>query len=239
MPRKFRKQYGLKSTRKPKTYVPGWGGIAGRGIGYLSKTFTTKGSTANKALRLARKVANLVNIEEKIDDTQQTSVTFDYNGAIDILNNPAQAITDVGRIGDSIKVQKIHIKGTVAGSTTAGTLSNNRLILFWDEQNQVATAADLLETVGSTYSPFSPKHYDKRFRSNILYDQHFSLSTVPGSQAWFKNFEVSLPIGKHTQFSAASTTINTGALKFLYITDVVTSNLPNITYYARCFYTDD
>lgn len=240
MARTMRKQGPAKRSKfTRKQYVPGWGGMAGRGIHAFSKAFTSKGSTANKALRLARKVANLVNVEEKINDKTVSSTTFDYAGTIDILNNPAQGTTDVTRIGDSLKNQRVQIQGTVAGSTTAGTISNNRLILIWDEQNQITTMADLLEVTGSNMAPHAPKHYDKRFRCIVLYDQAFSLSTVPGSQAWFKNFRIDLPIGKHTQFSAGSTTINTGCLKLCYISDLTAANLPNMTYYSRVFYTDD
>lgn len=239
MARKMKKQTAMKKQRKPKQYVPGWGGMAGRAIGTFSKWATTKGSTANKALRLARKVANLVNIEFKYKDTSLSQTAFDWSGSIATLNNPAQGQTDTTRIGDSIKVQSLKIRGTVNNASGANITSNCRLIVFWDEQEQISTAADLLENTASTVTPFSPKHYDKRFRSIVLFDQMVTMSSVSGSNSAFRNFEIELPIGKHTQFSAASTTINTGALKFLYISDLVTSNLPTITYYARVFYTDD
>lgn len=228
-----------KPVRRQKHYVPGWGGMAGRGLGLVQKHLTSKGSMAYKALRLARKVADAVNVEYKIFDSSSASVQPDYNGSIITLNNMAQGTTDVTRIGDSIKNQNIVIRGGVTNTTTASTYNRTRIILVWDEQNQISTIADLLEATGSSQVVLSPKHYDKRFRSNVLYDQTFSTSTYTGSQAFFRDWEINLPINKHTQFSAGTTTVNTGALKLILISSGVTSNLPNVDYYARLTYTDD
>lgn len=86
---------------------------------------------------------------------------------------------------------------------------------------------------------FSPKNYDKRFRCSVLYDQFFLVGTQSGMQAFARDFEINLPLDKHTQFASATTTINTGALKMFVCSDGVTTNLPNIHFYSRLTYTDD
>lgn len=236
------KQYKPKANRnkrRRRRVVAGYGGMAGRAIGYFRKNLTTKGSTINWLLKKTKQLADAVNIEYKKSDTIVTGATPDYNGTIVEVNTPAQGIADNQRIGDSIKVQSITIRGQVTNVNTANILNNVRVMLVWDDQNQISTIADLLETTGSYQVVFSPKHYDKRFRSNILYDQLFTVSTHLGSQAFFRDFEISLPINRHTQFNAATTNINTGSLKFILISGNVTSNLPIVNWYARMSFTDD
>lgn len=244
MARKMVKQYkpiAKKPVRKPRqrNYVPGWGGVVGRGIGWASRTFTNRGSTANKALSLARKVADMVNVEYKHFDQVVNAVQPDYNGTLVTLNNMAQGTTDATRIGDSIKVQNVIIRGQVVNNATSNQLNRTRIMLIWDEQNQISSITDLLESTGSVFVMYSPKNYDKRFRSIVLYDQVFSTATFTGSQAFFRDFEINLPINKHTQFSAGTTTINTGALKLVLISSGITSNLPSVDGYVRVTYTDD
>lgn len=235
------KQYKVKANKRyrRKQYVPGWGGMIGRGIGLASRALTTKGSMAYKALRLARKVADAVNVEYKNFDQAAAATTFDYNGTGYVLNQPAQGSADTQRIGDSIKCQNILIRGNVQGSITAGQLNKCRIILIWDEQNQIATLADLLELTGVGNVVFSPKNYDKRFRCTVLYDQLFLVGTQSGMQAFARDFEINLPINKHTQFASGTTTINTGALKMFVCSDGVATNLPQLHFYSRLTYTDD
>lgn len=244
MARKMKKQYVAKAAkpkghRRRKQYVPGYGGMAGRAIGYFRKNLTTKGSTMNWLLKKTKQLADAVNIEYKIYDNITANSTPDYNGTIVSLNLPAQGTADTQRIGDSIKCQHLVVRGQVVNNPSASILNHTRVILVWDEQNQITALSDLLETTGSSNVVFSPKHYDKRFRSNVLYDQMFTTSTYSGSQAFWKDFEINLPIDKHTQFSAASTTINTGALKMILMSSGVTTNLPSVTFYSRLSFTDD
>lgn len=228
----------MRRPRRRVKRVPGWGGAIGRVAGVGMK-YVSKGGMAYKALRLARKVADAVNIEYKNFDQAAAGTTFDYNGVAYVLNTPAQGAADTQRIGDSIKCQNITIRGNIQGSTTAGQLNKCRMILIWDEQNQITTLGDLLELVGTSNVVFSPKNYDKRFRCRVLYDQLWLVGTQSGMQAFARDFEISIPINMHTQFASATTTINTGALKMFFCSDGVTTNLPQLHFYSRLSYTDD
>lgn len=235
--KRFRKRMGVVRQRatagKGKTrYVPGIGGSIGRlakvGMGYVSK-----GGMAYKALRLARKVANAVNIEYKINDTLANGTTFDYAGTMVTVNNPAQGSTDVTRIGDSIKCQNLMLRFLL---TRGAGDSTGRVIVFWDDQNQISTGANLLEVTGTASSVLSPKLYDARFRSKVLYDKVFVMDQVNQS-TWDEN--VQIKIDQHTQFNAGSTTINTGALKVLFISNITGANIPTVNYYSRLSFTDN
>lgn len=223
MVRKVRRRKGARK------HVPGWGGIAGRVAG-MGMKYVSKGGMAYKALKLARKVANAVNIEYKIFDTQ-SSTTPDYTGTVVTLNTPSQGTTDIQRIGDSIKCQNLVLRGY---AIRQGADVMARVMVLWDPQNKITASSDILETVGSSYSVFSPKHYDKRFQSRVLFDKTIKCF----SSSLGQDFDVTIPIDQHTQFSAGTTTINTGALKVLVISNTL-ANQPSIILYSRLSFTDD
>lgn len=222
------KTNGVRKRRAP---VPGWGGAIGR-VARVGMKYVTKGGMAYKALRLARKVADAVNIEYKHFDTESLGGAIDFTGGVAILNAMAQGASDQTRIGDSIKVQNNNIRFVMARN---GQDAQVRVIIYWDDQNQITTLANLLQVSGTAASTLSPKNYDLRFRSKILHDQTYNIT----SNFSLVKDEVLLNIDAHTQFSAATTTINTGALKIAIVSNVSGVNLPTISYYNRCTYTDD
>ena len=191
------------------------------------------GSAAYSALKIAKRLKDMVNTEYKFFDTQATT-NVDYTGSLNILNSMAQGQTDVTRIGDSIKVQNLVVRGAIASSAVA--TSSLRMMIIWDPQNKTTTTADVLEYVGSVYAPFSPKDYDKRFQTKVLYDRVHSL--VPTAESALTHFDYVIPINQHTQFEGASTTINSGALKMLIISSSI-ANLPVVVFQARISYTDN
>lgn len=230
-----RKRPYKKSKGRGRRRVPGWGGAAGRLAGVGMK-YVSKGGMAYKALRLAKKVANAVNVEYKHLDTSSGSVTPDYAGSSVTLNNPPQGSTDQTRIGDSIKNQNLVLRGTVQASTTTPFSNLVRLILIWDDQNQYSTLSDLLENTGSSVSVYSPKNYDRRFRNRVIWDRLFVVNTY---NQFVIPFDETFNIDQHTQFSAGTTTQFTGSLKLIMLSDRTATALPQVAYYARLTYTDD
>jgi len=230
MARKKIRQYPKR--KAGKQYVPGWGGMAGRGLGLVRK-YTTKGGMAYKALTLARKIADAVNIEYKHSDTNGAPAAVDYTGGVlTLLSSISQGITDQQRIGDSIKVQNNMIRFSIARN---GTDALVRVILIWDKQNQISATSDVLELVGAANAPLSPKNYDKRFRSQILFDKTYSLD----ANRSILHDECALDVDQHVQFSAGTTTPVTGDLILMTISNLVTTNLPTFGYYNRVTFTDD
>lgn len=207
------KSTGVRKRRAP---VPGWGGAIGRVAGVGMK-YVTKGGMAYKALRLARKVADAVNIEYKHLDANSIGGAIDYTGGVAILNAPAQGTTDQTRIGDSIKVQNNNNRFVIVRN---GQDCQVRVIFYWDDQNQITSLAQLLDYTGSASSTISPKNYDLRFRSKILHDKTYNIT----ANRPLASDEVLLNIDAHTQFAAGTTTINTGALKIALVSNVTGVN---------------
>lgn len=226
------RKYNKRKQYRRKKYVPGIGGAIGRvakvGMGYVNK-----GGIAWKALRLARKVANAVNVEYKHLNILDTS-TASYNGYFAQINNCLQGTTDSNRIGDSIKCQNLTLRATMtrAGSTD----SKVRCLVIWDKQAKTTSASDVLEQTGNSYAPLSPKNYDKRFQTKVLFDRTVILTSNDPQ----REIDVVIPIDQHTQYVGASNVVNTGFLGLIFISDQVAgATAPAIQYYARMTFTDN
>ena len=231
MPKRYNKK--VRKVGRKRKFVPGWGGSIGRAAGVGMK-YVTKGGMAYKALRLARKVANAVNVEYKAYDTSSAAGAADYNGGVgSLMSAISQGTADNQRIGDSLKVQNLTFRSFAARNGQDAWL---RYMIIYDPQNQISGVTDVLASVGSQLSVVAPKNYDKRFRCRVLHDKLFALTS---GNATLQSDEITIPIDLHTQFSAGTTTILTGDIKILVISNVVTTNLPTFTYYARISFTDN
>lgn len=228
---KVTKQNGRR--KGGKQYVPGWGGMVGRGLGWARKSLTSKGSVANKALRLARKVADMVNVEYKYFDLTSTGNAFSDIGTFGIMNSIPQGNAESQRIGDSVKLQNVTLRYDVKRQTNDCFA---RIMVIWDKMNSTSAVNDILQSNNNINVTNNPKNYDKRFQTQILYDKIINLNTNHPQQ----HEEVVIDISQHTQYSAGTTTILTGALKLLYISNDGTGpSYPVLNYYARMTYTDD
>lgn len=176
-----------------------------------------------------KKLKQLVNVEiKKVNNL--TLATPGYVGQIVQLNTIAQGDTDTTRDGDSLKLQKLKFSCLISNTRVASA----RVVIFWDQQNVVANPLDLLDNVGTADGPLSYKNYDKRFQSKILMDRRVILH--PNSQA--RLIEGNLPIHRHTQFEAGTTTINTGALKVLFLGDAAAAQ-STFRWISRLSFTDN
>lgn len=222
--------YKKYNYRRPyKRPVRGWGGVAGRALGYGMKHLNRRG-LAYKAFALARKVADQVNTEYKyVDVTDLASPT--YSGYVATLNNISQGVTDTTRVGDSCKLQNLTLRGSI---TRNGTDGHVRIMILWDKQAKVTSASTVLENTGTAYATLSPKKYDTRFQTKALKD--FRVHVTQDSP--IKEFNMVIPINKHTQFDAATSTIDTGVLRILIISDMAASQ-PITSYYSRLTFTDN
>lgn len=227
------KQNGRSRVRRQKQYVPGYGGMVGRGLHFVSKTFTNKGSVANKALALARKVANMVNVEYKYFDLTSLANTMNTGSTYGTINLIPQGVGESQRVGDSLKIQNLTMRFNIQ-RTTADCFA--RVMLIWDKQNSTTSGSDVITGLSTLNATNGPKNYDKRFQTQVLYDKVFNINANHPQQYE----DIVLQIDQHTQYVAASTTVNTGALKLLYLSNIAAgATCPNMNYYARMTYTDD
>lgn len=189
---------------------------------------------AEQALKTAKWVATLVNAESKYDDTTVTNTAYDFNGVIATMCNPAQGTTAITRTGDSIKMQNMTLRGYVYNNAAS---SVTRVIVFYDKDNTITNVSDYLQSTGSALATESPKNEDNKFKTKTLLDKSITLSLTGEDM---KKFSYVIKIGKHTDFVATTSTISSGALKMIIISNQTSgASSPNVTYYSRVTYLDN
>lgn len=187
------------------------------------------GAAAKQLYRDVSYLKKVINVEIKHTDSELV-ITPGYNGALYTFNGLAQGDTDGTRDGDSLKVQDFAFKCLI-NNNRVGTA---RVIVLWDQGNEITGVSDVLNNSGTAYAPLSLKDWDKRFESKIIFDKMIHLG--PYNQTKF--FKKKLRIGKHTQFEAGTTTINSGALKMIFIGDS-NVNMTSFRFISRLTYTDN
>lgn len=192
----------------------------------------------SKTSRFVRRLRDAVSVEYKYHQVVGSGISVINGGTMIGLNSMSQGTTDTTRIGDSAKNQSLYMhyrfRANDAQSQTA------RIILFWDKQNIAINADDYLNSseVSTSVAPMTFKDRDNRFRYRTLYDSG-PLAVVDSTSSQYINRTVKLSINLHTQFDAASTTIQTGRLWMLVIgSQPSASNNCTFDYVSRLTFTD-
>lgn len=190
---------------------------------------------AYNGYKLARRLARMVNVEYKLARTDLTQ-SITYAGAFSTLNAPALGDSDTTRDGDSIRCQNLTIRGRYEIGAAA-TITQIRMIVFWDQSVKAGAVSDILASsyLSTVNAPNAPKAYDKRFQTKFLLDKTIVLDT---SKAKSVPFKYVIPINKHTQFNAGTTTQNSGRLAILFVSNEATQ-YPSVIGVAQLSYTDN
>lgn len=216
----YRKQYSIK--RRPNR----------RRVPRSKNAIAKYASYGMQAYKLATKLASLVNVEEKIfSNNYSFNVGYDGNDYYQ-LNAIPQGDTDVTRDGDSCKIQRVSINGHI-GINGSASQTVVRILLFWDDDANL-TAANFWTNLSTAYAVDSHKNHDYRFKSKMLIDKKFSLTTNDGVAM----IDMNAMIGRHTQFNAGTTTINSGSLRLLVLSDQAI-NEPAINLVTTVYFTDN
>lgn len=183
-------------------------------------------------------------IEVKSFDTAGVASQCDYNGGIITLCEIAQGTDFNQRLGRRINVKSVQIKGYWS-QPNVGAASVNRIMLFSDSDLQdsgtLPVPTDVLETVATAIAPVSLRENDTQYmkRFKIYWDN--ICVTVKGQENeynifnYYKEFEK----GHHIQFSGTGASDSAqGTLMLCVASNLVTTNLPNITYMVRIRYYD-
>ncbi len=186
---------------------------------------------AEQALRIASSLQRAV--EVKYIDYISGGGVVDWDGKLVILNDIAQGLSDTERTGDRVHLRNVHIRGWMELNGAAS--SELRMQVIWDKQNTTAAPSNILSVTGNSIAPISSRLWDRRYEFKILSDRRLTVDQyhphVP--------FQFTMRLDKNTQYQAASTTIQTGALKFLFISNINPVNVqPLIWYHIRTEFTD-
>lgn len=197
------------------------------------------GSAAYTALKMAKRLKDMVNVEYKMLDTASSVNNVDWTGTLIYpLNSISQGDTDSNRIGDSIKLQNYVLRYRCVWNP-ALTYEQIRVIVFEDKQCRFSqgslTMSSLLNNNATAYAPLGAKVYDNRFMTKIHYDQTINLhANHPVDEK-----DVVIPLNWHTQF-AGDTSRRTGDLVLAVISNITPGvNAPFFDYVTRITYTDN
>lgn len=204
---------------------------------YARRAMSTA-QTAQTALKVARGVASLLNVEHHPFDVNGTQGNISWNGYVTNLVFPAQGDAFNERDGDSIKVESLLSRLRLeANNADKETLF--RIMLVVDRQNTLTAWDDILHTSGTAHNNvLAPRSVASTGQYRVVYDKVFKLDagdTLKYVKIWkkFKNL--------HVKFSAGSVSILHNALKFVFLTDAdpTGGTMPYISHQTRTRYLDN
>lgn len=191
--------------------------------------------------RQDRKIARISRVlntrELKFQDQSQQSQVPNWAGVLTNVFAPAQGQTDIARAGDKVSIEKIDFRIN-AGMTAAGS-NQLRIMLIRDKANGIGTAVSNVLDNSALSSPNAaqgPIQEDQRRNFEILYDKTVLLDSVQHYQMQDR-FRKRWKKPKQVIFNNNSTTVNSGQIKLLLVSDLL---LPNIAvdWYCRIWYSD-
>lgn len=193
-------------------------------------------STAARALSIARHIYGVINAEKKFHDATVSS-TFDYTGAVNCLSLVPGGSGESQRNGNSIFVKGLSIRGNSYMNTTAASVSLRIMVIQDLSPNPgTLTTADVLQTVGGSYAPFSPLNDDNRRRFKVLTTKLVVMNNTGQQALPLKTY---IPLKTHCRWnSSTSTDLNKGHIYTLIISDEPT-NPPGVQFYSRLYYYDN
>jgi len=203
------------------------------------------GKFASDAWSLARRTAvglneirKLINVENKFFDLN-ANLTATQAGAVQYLSGIVQGVDLSQRIGDSIRIQRIIVRGTSYVGVTSPT--SLRFIIFRDMENGGAAPAgsDIMANAGGAGAAVSEFNYiNSQKRFVIVYDELSTLDALSNLTS-IESYEHSgLGHVNYRDTTAAVTGAAEGSLWAIALTDAG-ANQPTIRFSCRIIYTDD
>lgn len=204
-----------------------------------------------KAWQLAKHLATLVNVEDKIFDVDGSAGTIVTNTATVVnLSNIAQGTDYFNRTGNSILGQKMEFRAYAFGNP-ATALHIMRVLLVVDHENHGVdpVIGDVL-TAGTSpmVQPINPTAGN---RFSILYDELVTLSNVPGlatsgTSTTYVGDTAVLPTlnrkwNSHIKYDAPAGADASNSENALFLMAISTdgTNGPNFRYAFRLHFTDN
>lgn len=189
-----------------------------------------------QALKIARQVKSLVNVEYKYKDSA-ADVTPSTTEAFVLLNGLALGDTSETREGQSILMKNMLVRFQLVLNASA-SVTATRVIIVIDKQSNAAapTAAQILDVTGSMISPLNID-YGSRFV--VLLDKLFALDNVGKKIIEFKRF---MKLNAHAKYNTANNgtvaDITTNSLYMMHYSSEAT-NTPTLSYNIRLRFIDN
>lgn len=185
------------------------------------------------------KSIEIKNVDSQIGNTTPPLLIDNLGTFLSAFANPVQGVGNLNRVGDEVDWVSLYFNYLVRQQVGAATLSQIRVILLWDHENNL-TSTDVLDafTVGSINAPLSMYPRGSRGTFTIIYDKLHTLDATENTQ---EVVSLKLKLNKKTRFAAGSTTADRNQLRcFLISNETLASGVqrPQFTMNARVWYRD-
>lgn len=198
-------------------------------------------SLAIKALKMARNLKKVVNVEFK-DLVHNGSITpNDSTGDVRAMGgiNIDQGDTSSTRDGRSVKLTSWFMRAILYNSASATSDTTVRMVLVHDKQvNQsLASASDIVENVGLT----GLMNRDNADRFKVLFDKTFILKPSYSGEVANISFQKYIPLNLHIKYDGTGggiADITSNELLLFTVSNQAT-NTPTIAYRTRVKFVDN
>ncbi len=183
-------------------------------------------SDAAKALRLAKHVKSLLNVEIKNHDVLQTNVSITRTPVILQLTNVPQGDTTNSRDGAQYKCTQLELRFQVLLDGSA-TRTSFRFMVICDKQTNQAiyTIGDVLENTDDIMVIFSPINLDNKRRFQIIDDFTVHVGTGEGRLKHFKKFYNLNKIIRYDGTAGDITDLTQNSLSLLMVSSETTNGI--------------
>jgi hypothetical protein len=185
-------------------------------------------------------IRKLINIETKFIDLVTNADNINTTGGAYCISQVAQGLTSTSRVGDSVRIQHLELRGRAVANISAVSTSFRILVVRdLDGYGTAPTPADVLEYTGVVHAPRSPRKYNKLQRFSVLFDEVVELQTSTGVSSIPFVFETAhqghvLYLGT----TAAAASNGKGSVYVMFVSDEST-NTPTVSFVSRMTFTDD
>lgn len=207
---------------------------------WYKKKYSVK-DMALKAWKGVKMMRGIINSEKKHHLTNSSGQNIDYNGTVVQLSDISQGDTISTRSGNSILAKSLYYNYNI-GAVAAGTNIFCRVMVIQDTMNLGSAPApgDVLTTVGAIHAPSSTLQitYAAQRRFKVLYD-HMHRFSNGGSISGGDMGVIKLGNTHIKYTSTTGTDEGRNQLYVLFISNLVTTNLPNINFHFSLTYYDN
>lgn len=182
--------------------------------------------------------------ESKYLYTNIGTTNFDWTGSIQAVSFVPQGQTDVTRVGDKLMPTSLELRGHMVLAAAGRTFCVGRFLLIrWlqDTDDTSPSVSDILDFTGTEGCVNSSYVHDKRGDFNVLFDtgavqlNSYGLASYNPSMFMIKkNIRLA---GKEIE-AVGGTTAGRNHLYVIFVSDVVTANLPYYRITAKLNYKD-
>jgi hypothetical protein len=181
-----------------------------------------------------RSIRRLLNTEVKCFQAAGANITPTTTGTIaDFLSGIAQGVTDITRVGDSLKVLRLTMNYQFSMNNTAAATQFCWVAII-RANDEIMTAAQLNTLDGNAYAYLGDLAWDYKDQYRVLWQKR--LEVDPEHQSLIGR--VDLKLNDHAQYNAGGNTLNSGSI-FMAIWSNSTTNNPDFGYVFQVEFVDN